>query len=1255
MQAIKISIYIFLFSFFASLKLVHARVEASENKLSINTISLSAERASGVSSLQLPWSPPTSKDKKVTINEDTSYKFSLSDFPIEGWFRDLQRLEITTLPERGTLTLKGKPVKIKDELKRNDIDNLLYQPATGEFGENYASFTFRVSNGVSYSEKAYTFSFDVMEVNDPPTLNAFSDPAAINEDAGTQTINFSGVSSGSPNENQTLTVTAKSSNTAVLPDPTVNYSSPATTGTLVYKPVPDAFGTVVVTVTVNDGGNNNNTISRQFTVRINPINDPPTLDVIADPAPILENAEAKTLTLHGITTGAPNENQKITVTATSSNKDLLPDPQVNYKTPDATATLTYKPNTNKFGTAEVTVTVTDDGDGNNSISRKFKVVVNPLNRPPTLDAIADPAAIDEDAVSQTLQLKGITSGASSENQTLKVTATSNNKDLIPDPTVSYSSPATTGTLSFQPNENRFGSAIISVTVDDGAPNNNTTTRIFTVKVNPINDAPRMDNVEDTSPLKPNAGAQTVNLTGIQAGPFENQAISITATSDNPALVPNPVIKYTSPAATGQLVFTPVPDQTGEANITIKVQDDGQAEAPHQNTATYTFKVTVIDMPDLVVDNPTLSRNTFSVGQVVEAFSRVRNAGKKPAGASVLKYYLSKDKLFQPTDIELAASNTTALAVGAGVSLNTNFSLPEGTTSGTYYILFVADATDEIDEGSEMNNMSFVQVNVQVNDPAVIASIDFPGYYTYGASDEFIAVKLPGDAAVTKVKFFHKGIRAATWEVIDYQLTGLDVKIPLSEGLVDEIGVQYYFEIYTVRGLRATTGTGFTYILHAGEGLPFPDLIFGKTEEDYQIIATPLQLRNNTVPAVFEDDLRPYHPALWRLFHYVSDTINEYNQGFTTLEVGKGYWLIVRKEANIDTGEGNTVQVQQTNPFVINLQPGWNQIGNPYNFNISWEQVLFANNLSPDIGDLMVYDKGFQESDVLGKMKGGFVYAEKAITIKMPLYAAEEPPSVGRIGSGNRERNIAAGDGWEISLILKSGGRVNKLSGFGMHVDASLHKDVYDAVALPDFDFLGQSQIKFDHPEHQNGSFRKDIVPLQQDFIWDFYIDNPRNATGSVLEWDAATRGSIDGELFLYDIQKEKIIDMNQVNSYVVPAQSSRFQIYFGSSAFIDENLKPQKITVGAVYPNPFNDNVSISYTLADSEDEYQVHFMVYNTFGQLVHQNARKDSAGFHTLLWTAVDKGGNTLAPGIYIYKMIIQGNAETRRVEVSGKLIKQ
>ena len=103
--------------------------------------------------------------------------------------------------------------------------------------------------------------------NCPPTLNALGG-LTINSNVAPQTVNLTGITSGASNEVQTLTVTATSSNTNLIGNPTINYTSPNTNGTLSFTPVFSRCGTATITVTVNDGGASNNLASRSFLVTV---------------------------------------------------------------------------------------------------------------------------------------------------------------------------------------------------------------------------------------------------------------------------------------------------------------------------------------------------------------------------------------------------------------------------------------------------------------------------------------------------------------------------------------------------------------------------------------------------------------------------------------------------------------------------------------------------------------------------------------------------------------------------------------------------------------------------------------------------------------------------------------------------------------------------------------------------------------------------------------------------------------------------
>ena len=150
---------------------------------------------------------------------------------------------------------------------------LTLTPAPDANGTTTITVTATKTTGGTPVSMSDTFVLTVTPVNDPPTLNTIADPPAIPRNAGLQTVNLSGISAGG-GESQTLTVTAASNNMAVIPNPSVAYTSPNTTGSLSYTPVANAIGSAVITATVSDGVA---FVSRMFTVVVSGI--PPTITV----------------------------------------------------------------------------------------------------------------------------------------------------------------------------------------------------------------------------------------------------------------------------------------------------------------------------------------------------------------------------------------------------------------------------------------------------------------------------------------------------------------------------------------------------------------------------------------------------------------------------------------------------------------------------------------------------------------------------------------------------------------------------------------------------------------------------------------------------------------------------------------------------------------------------------------------------------------------------------------------------------------
>ena len=605
-------------------------------------------------------------------------------------------------------------------------------------------------------------------VNQPPTLNALSN-IARNEDAGLQTVSLSGIGPGATNEVQTLTVTASSANTALIPNPTVTYTSPNSTGTLTFTPVANASGSALITVTVNDGQATNNTVTRTFTVTVNAVNDLPTLNTIGNLS-VNENAGLQTVSLSGIGSGAANESQTLTLTASSGNTAVIPNPTVNYTSPNSTGTLTFTPVASASGSAVITVTLNDNGASNNIVTRTFTVTVSSVNQPPTLNALNN-VTISEDAGLQTVNLSGISSGAANETQTLTVTASSGSTGVIPNPTVNYTSPNTTGTLTFTPVTNASGSATVTVTVNDGGVSNNTIARTFTVTVNAVNDTPTIAAI----------GNQTI-ATNTSTGPLafsigdvETAAASLTlrATSSATTLIPTNNIAFGGSGANRTVTLTPVANQSGTANITITVSD-GSA------TASSTFQLTVLGSPSpplgfmIVISgngavSPDLNSQQLIEGETytVTAVPAVSNmfagwnggiVSSDPQLTFVMKPNLVLQANFVPSELDKAAGTYSGLYYESDevkVPSSGAFTVAV-TTRGTYSGRLQSGAsrssfTGQLDSQGQASNTIYLKNGSQVNVDLRMGAGDYSERVFGHVSNRTYKAGLQGDRAVFNLK------------------------------------------------------------------------------------------------------------------------------------------------------------------------------------------------------------------------------------------------------------------------------------------------------------------------------------------------------------------------------------------------------------------------------------------------------------------------------------------------------------------------
>jgi gliding motility-associated-like protein len=244
----------------------------------------------------------------------------------------------------------------------------------------------RVNDGVNNSP-TFELQLVVNQINDPPSFAAIANQqVAENTPAGSVTI--TNISRGPQEEYQQLTFVASSNNAAVVADPVIQYNGTGATAVLSYVVKPNTSGIVTITVVAIDNGSNvppnSNSYSSTFQIEVVEINTAPTLNALNN-ITIMEDAEQQNVPLSGISAGA-GESQTLTVAVTTNRPEYFDMLTVAYTSPSENGLLQFKTKPNVSGTAEVTVTVADNGPGVaphiNTITRKFSIIIQPVNDPP---------------------------------------------------------------------------------------------------------------------------------------------------------------------------------------------------------------------------------------------------------------------------------------------------------------------------------------------------------------------------------------------------------------------------------------------------------------------------------------------------------------------------------------------------------------------------------------------------------------------------------------------------------------------------------------------------------------------------------------------------------------------------------------------------------------------------------------------------------------------------------------------------------
>lgn len=444
--------------------------------------------------------------------------------------------------------------------------NLTLTPEPDMYGS--ATVTVTVSDGeLSASD---SFVAVVNPVNDPPSLGSVID-RTINQDSS---ISFSVTLSDVDNDPGDITLTGQSSNSALVASNDIAFEGVGSSRIVTVTPQAGQSGTATITLLGNDGQDTN---SAQFVLTVNAR---PVIGAVSR----LEMAEDATESTSISVVDVDTDISTVALSVASANPNLIPDSGLALTGSGNNRTLSITPSANASGEGVIFVTA---DDGLAQTTHTISVTVKPINDGPTISAFVDQVT-DEDVARGPIPF--VVGDIDNDVQQLMLSGSSSNTALVPHTNIDIRGVGIDRTVVITPSADLVGTAIITITVDDGALN---ASQSFSLTVLPVNDAPVIAPIPEQTVLEDSVITITLSLDDIDS-PVEE--ITLSGSSSNKGLVADTNISFGGSGAVRTVTITPQPNQFGSTVITLLASDGSL-------TGAMNFDLTVEPVDDMPIVFP----------------------------------------------------------------------------------------------------------------------------------------------------------------------------------------------------------------------------------------------------------------------------------------------------------------------------------------------------------------------------------------------------------------------------------------------------------------------------------------------------------------------------------------------------------------------------------------------------------------------------------------------------------------------------
>ena len=493
---------------------------------------------------------------------------------------------------------------------------------------------------------------------------------------------------------------------------------------------------------------------------------------------------------------------------------------------------------------------------------------------------------------------------------------------------------------------------------------------------------------------------------------------------------------------------------------------------------------------------------------------------------------------------------------------------------------------------------------------------------------------------------------------------------LPDSLVTPRGVDYYVVLSDGPSTVTVPAGGPAEAARTPRHVPvsFEQLTapFTLASQRYRMVSIPAA-PDDGIKAALKANFGAYDRSSWRLERWRPTAPDGgryagYPQ-LDTLRAGQGFWLITSGDTEVSLASGRTVPAGT--PRSVRLEPGWNQVGNPFGFPVPWDTVRTASGLSPSQvdGPVAYRDRAYRPGRPhLEAWTGYFVFNAQstADTLRIPPVDTSAGPSPQRAevpaaawARAARASGAASSSRYTLRLEAQSAAGTASTT-LGLWPGAEPGRDRFDRAQVPPIGDAPRlaALMPMDGRTVPHASTLKPPAPDngggQQ---WTLRLRPPTGASSPTkVKLRLSERGSLpDGyRRYVLDLSTNQRIAPGATIS-LEPDAPRRLKVITGTPAYASAHsdgvdLADLETTLRSSYPNPFTDEATIEYVLSE---EQPVTITVYNVLGQRVRTLVDAPrTPGVHRLTWDGTNRYGTKVGSGVYFYRMEAGDVTETQKM---------